>query len=346
MTCTTVWFTGPGSIELRQGPVPAPAANEVLVRARFSAISAGTELLILHGLFPPGLAKDETIPALAGKLAYPLQYGYSVVGEVIALGSGVDPAWLGRRVFCFHPHASHFLAQPAELLPIPADITSESALFLPSVETAVNLVMDGQPMVGERVAVFGQGIVGLLTTTILARFPLEMLVTFDHLPLRRQTSLALGALLSFDPGDGSLADAATTALRSSATEGGGGADLVFELSGNPQALNAAIEAAAFGGRVVIGSWYGAKNCPIELGGAFHRRRLTLTSSQVSTLAPKFSGQWTKERRMATAWSMIKAIEPVRLISHTLPIGRAREGYALAGERSGEALQIVFAYDAC
>jgi len=192
----------------------------VLVKTLLSAISSGTELLFYRGQFPRDIPLDDNIPTLQGEPSYPLKYGYSLVGQVAALGPQVDPAWLQRLVFAFHPHETHFLSTPGKLLAIPEGIAPEDAVFLPNMETAVNLVMDGAPLIGEHVVVFGQGSVGLLTTALLARFPLDSLVTLDLFPMRRQLSLEAGAHASLDPAE----------LEAIKTLQPGGADLVFEVS--------------------------------------------------------------------------------------------------------------------
>ena len=173
--------------------LPSPSAGQVLVRTIVSAISPGTELLVYRGQWPEDLPIDETIPALAGAFAYPVSYGYSAVGRVTETGTDVDPAWSGRTVFSFSPHASHFLASPDQLLVVPDSLSPDDAAFLPNMETAVNFVMDGRPMIGEVVVVFGQGVVGLLTCALLARFPLDRLVALDTCPLRRRMSAELGS---------------------------------------------------------------------------------------------------------------------------------------------------------
>ncbi len=108
------------------------------------------------------------------------------------------------------PACGRFLAQMLQVASVgtltgDARVTlttgEQTAVFLPNMETTVNLLLDGQPLLGERIVVFRQGIVGLLTTALLARFPLAQLVTVDRYPLRRQASLDLGAQVSLDPGD-------------------------------------------------------------------------------------------------------------------------------------------------
>lgn len=341
----TLFFTGPHQVEVRPEALSAPLAGEALVRTLCSAISPGTELLIYRGQFPTDLAVDETISALAGRFAYPLRYGYSAVGEVVEVGPGVDSAWLGRRVFAFQPHTEAFVAPVADLHPLPPGLTPETALFLPNMETAVNFLLDGHPRIGEAVVVFGQGVVGLLTTALLARLPLERLITLDCLPLRRAWSCRLGAHFSLDPGQPEALTEARGHLRPAPEQAAwqAGADLVYELTGAPATLDQAITAAGFGGRIVVGSWYGQKRAAVDLGGRFHRARLTLISSQVSTLTPTLHARWTKARRLDVAWRMLAELDPARLITHHFSLPEAAQAYRLLDQAPGEALQVVLTY---
>jgi 2-desacetyl-2-hydroxyethyl bacteriochlorophyllide A dehydrogenase len=325
MTRLAVFFEAPRQVAVREEPVPPPAIGEVQVQTSLSAVSPGTEMLIYRGEAPPGLQVDETLSALAGDFAYPLKYGYAVVGRVIETGPEVDPSWSGREVFAFRPHESCFVCRPEELIPLPDGIPAEDAAFLPNMETAVNFLMDARPVIGEHVAVFGQGIVGLLTTALLADFPLASLVTVDSYPQRRTASLELGATASFAPG---------------AALPGDGVDLAFELSGSPLALDPAIAACGFGARVVIGSWYGSKRVSLDLGGRFHRDRIRLISSQVSTLAPEWSGRWSKARRLEVAWEMIRRVQPSRLVTHRLPLAEAAKAYELLDRQPEDAVQVI------
>ena len=331
-----LYFTAPGQVSVREEGLPTPGNGQLLVQSLLSAISPGTELLIYRGEFPPGLPLDENIPSLQGGFSYPLQYGYATVGRVIAAGPGADPAWEGRLVFAFQPHASYFNSEPGGLIPVPAELSPEQAVFLPNMETAVNFIMDGQPLLGEHVTVFGQGIVGLLTTALLARHPLASLVTLDKYPRRRLASLDSGATACFDP-------QATDLLPRLETIQPQGADLTYELSGSPAALDQAIRVTGYAGRVVLGSWYGSKRASLDLGGRFHRSRIRLLSSQVSSLAPEFSGRWSKERRFSVAWKMLQELKPSRWITHRFPLEEAEQAYRLLDTQPGEALQVLFTY---
>jgi 2-desacetyl-2-hydroxyethyl bacteriochlorophyllide A dehydrogenase len=341
MDSRSLYFTAPRRVEVRQEALPPLAEGKVVVRALASAISPGTEMLFYRGQVPGGLHMDENIPGMDHAVAYPLKYGYSLVGEVVELGPNVDPHWLGRRVFVFHPHQSHLLVSTNELMPLPEDISVEDSVFLPNMETAVNLVMDGAPLLGEQAAVFGQGVVGLLTAALLARFPLSDLFTFDHYPLRRAASQSLGRISCFDSSQpGALAAARSQAKAQQEPDG---VDLAFELSGAPDTLNQALALTGYNGRIIVGSWYGSKRAALDLGGRFHRSRIRLISSQVSSLAPQLSGRWDKARRFATAWEMIRQLKPAHWITQRLSIEQASQAYRLLDEAPQETLQVILTY---
>ncbi len=335
-----LYFLAPGRVEVREEKISEPEPGQVGVETLISGISAGSELLIYRGQAPEHMAGDPYIPALSGSnLTFPLKYGYSSVGRVYNVGPQVDGSWLGRLVFSFQPHQSHFVAYTHELFPLPEGVSDEEAVFLPNVETAVNLVMDGRPMIGEAVVVLGQGIVGLLSTALLSRFPLDCLLTLDGYPRRREISVELGAAESFDP-----AGPDTLARLTDALETKGGADLVYELSGNPAALDMALGACGFGARIVLGSWYGKQRAAVDLGGTFHRNRVRVISSQVSTVAPELTGRWSKPRRLEVAWRWLQEIGPTRFITRRFPLERADEAYNLLHQDPSQDLQVILTYD--
>jgi 2-desacetyl-2-hydroxyethyl bacteriochlorophyllide A dehydrogenase len=339
MKRTAVTLQAPFHVEVCHEPLPPPAADEVAVHTRLSAVSAGTELLFYRGRAPKDLPLDTGLSSLSGPPGYPLRYGYAAVGEVVATGAEVPGHFMGRRVFCFHPHASQFSVKPMDTVPIPADIDDSDALFLANMETAVTLMLDGGPMIGETVAVFGQGVVGLLAAALLARHPVRHLLTVDPIPRRRKASLDMGAHAAFDS-----AEMEVLKPQLASSTAGSMADLVYELSSDPSALNAAIDLAGFGARIVIGSWYGTVPTVVNLGGRFHRSRIRVTASQVSTLPADFAARWDRARRQEIAWEMIRHIRPSRLITHEMPVERAAGAYDLLDREPEEVLQIVFTYD--
>jgi 2-desacetyl-2-hydroxyethyl bacteriochlorophyllide A dehydrogenase len=336
-------FAGPRRVEIVEEELAPPPAGHVVVRARVSAISAGTELLVYRGELPADRALDESLPALGGApFSYPARYGYAAVGEIAAVGEGVPAARLGRLVFAFAPHASAFVVADADLIEVPEGLGAERASLFASMETAVNLVLDGAPRFGERVAVLGQGVVGLLATSLLARFPLEALVVIEADPTRASRARVLGARAAV----ASLAEAraALAGAGDAASAGVGDADLTFELTGDPRALDAALALTGREGRVVVGSFYGTKRAPIDLGAHFHRGRLTIASSQVSALPPGLSGRWDRARRRRVAWGALARLDDAALVSHRFALGRAAEAYARLDAGPAQALQVLLTHD--
>jgi len=337
-----LYFLQPYEVEVRGEPMPVPEPGQVLVRTAVSAISPGTEMLFYRGQVPPDMAVDSSIEELKNTVSYPLKYGYAAVGRVISVGQGVDSHWLGQMVFLFHPHESHFITAVANLHPLPQGLPAETAVFLPLMETAVSFLMDGQPLIGEQVALLGQGIVGLLTTALLAQYPLACLVTFDHFPLRRRWSRRLGAHGALDPGAADTPEQLQSYFGKNQPYAG--ADLVYELTGNPQALDEAIALVGYDGRVLIGSWYGQKQAPLALGGRFHRNHVRLISSQVSSIAPRWRGRFDQARRLQITWSQLKRHQPEKLITHRFPLAQAAQAYQLLEQSPGSAVQIIFTYE--
>jgi 2-desacetyl-2-hydroxyethyl bacteriochlorophyllide A dehydrogenase len=330
----TLYFTAPGQVEVREEGLSTLTPGQVLVETLVSAISPGTEMLVYRGQFPTELADEHD--AVSSRIQYPLAYGYACVGRVVELGPQVDQAWRDRLIFSFQPHTSHFISVTESLFPPPESMLPETACFLPNAETAVNLVQDGAPILGERVLVFGQGIVGLLTAALLTEFPLEVLATVDGLPRRRDASLALGLDSCLDPTSPTFLDAARSLFPS-------GADLCLELSGVPAALDDAIRLTTFSGRVVIGSWYGTKRAALDLGGSFHRSRIKLISSQVSSISPELSARWSKSRRFDVAWKALERIRPEKWITQQFTLDQAPEAYRLLDENPSETIQVIFKY---
>ena len=338
MPAKSLFFTGPEEVAVRREPIPDPPEGEVLVETEVSAISPGTELLIYRGEAPVELAADEEIDALSGGLDFPLAYGYAAVGRVTAVGAGVGDDWQGRRVFAFHPHRSHVTTAPENLVALPPDCPPEVAAFLANAECAVNFAMDGRPTVGERVAVFGQGVVGLLTAALLAEYPLAELLTVDLHERRRELGEQFGADETLSPEEDDVVD------RLRGEDRPRGPDLAYELTGDPGALDTAVAASGFHTRLIVGSWYGSKPATLDLGGRFHRDRVRLQSSQVSTVAPPFRGRWSKKRRLDVAIDLLTYLDPTGLITHRFPVERAAEAYRLLDERPEDAVQVLLTYD--
>lgn len=307
--------------------------NDVIVETTVSAISPGTELLLYHGEVPEQMAADETLETLDGDLSYPTTYGYAAVGDVVKAGKEATDR-VDERVFAFHPHQNRFCVDSDNLISIPDGLDDETASLLPTAETATNFLLDGSPRVGERVVVFGAGVIGLCTIQLLANFPISELVVIEPIPGRRELARTFGADRALDPSacDNIFNDHDPP-----------GADLVYEVSGQPAALNAAIDVVGYDGRIIVGSWYGNKPTELELGGDFHRDRITLTSSQVSTINPDLRGRWNTDRRLSVAIDQLNAIDVDALITDRVSFDDASSAYRRLTEVPESTLQVLLTY---
>ena len=330
MQARAVHFVAPRRVELREVELPEVSGGHVLVATEWSGISSGTELLAYRGEVDPDLPLDETLGALAGTFTYPFRYGYSAVGRVVQPAA---PFQEGQRVFAFHPHQDRFVADAREVVDVDG-LDPRAATLYPGVETALQVCLDASPRLGETVVVVGLGAVGILVAVLLARTGAVVLGS-DPEPARQAAARAFG-VRAIDPGEVPEVVAAETGRR--------GADLVVEASGNPQALAASLGLLAHEGTAVICSWYGTKPVPLPLGAAFHRRRLALRSTQVSTLPAALTARWDRRRRAELAWRLARELPLPVLATHAFAFEQAAEAYACADRKEGGLIHAALRYD--
>jgi 2-desacetyl-2-hydroxyethyl bacteriochlorophyllide A dehydrogenase len=328
MKARAVHFVAPRRVELREVEVPDPPEGHLLVATEWSGISSGTELLAYRGEVDPDLPLDETLGALAGTFAYPFRYGYSAVGRVVRPAA---PFREGQRVFAFHPHQDRFVADARAVVPVD-DLDPRAATLYPMVETALQVCLDAAPRLGETVVVVGLGAVGILAAALLARTGAVVLGSEPE-PARRTAAAAFG-VRAVDPGEVGEVVAAET---------GRGADLVVEASGNPGALASTLGVLAHEGTALVCSWYGTKPVPLPLGAAFHRRRLALRSTQVSTLPAALSARWDRRRRTELAWRLARELPLAALATHGFPFEQAAEAYACADRKDDGLIHAALRY---
>lgn len=301
----------PGHVEVRDESLPTLTDGQVLIRTACSGISGGTEMLAFRGELDGDTTLDESIGALDGTFRYPFRYGYSCVGVVEKSRSELHE---GAMVFAFHPHQDAFVVDAREVVGVGA-VDPRIATLFPLVETALQITLDAGPRFEETVVVFGLGAVGVLTALLLQRSGARVLAA-DPQSWRRSVATSLG-IESFEP------DALPDALASS----GRSVPLVIEVSGSPAALRSALPLLAHEGVALVASWYGTKDVSLPLGGDFHRRRLTIRSTQVSTIPAPLSGRWTIEGRRQAAIGLLSELPLDRLATHSFEFGRAQDAYA-------------------
>jgi 2-desacetyl-2-hydroxyethyl bacteriochlorophyllide A dehydrogenase len=296
-----LWFVEPRHVEIR--PVDVDARDhDLLVRTTVSGISAGTELLAYRGGIDPSTPLDETIGALGGTFAFPFRYGYACVGTVESSG-GVVPH--GATVFAFHPHQDVFAVATGDAVVVDG-VEPAVAAMLPLVETALQICLDADVQLGGRVVVTGLGVVGALTALLLRRAGVDVLGV-DPREDRRKLAIDLG-IDAVEPQDARDAVLERT--------DGTGVDVVVESSGAPAALGPALRWLRHEGTALVASWYGSEQVPLPLGGAFHRRRLAIRSTQVSSIPARLSPAWDRRRRLLAARDLLSVLPLDALATHT------------------------------
>jgi 2-desacetyl-2-hydroxyethyl bacteriochlorophyllide A dehydrogenase len=307
-----VVFEAPRRVVIAPVDPGSPGDGDIVVRTLWSGISAGTEMLAYRGEIDPALLLDETIGALGGSFAFPFRYGYSCVGRA-ERSRGLAPD--GRLVFAFHPHQDVFVAA-AEDVVVLDDVDPRLATMFPLVETALQVALDAGPVLEQPVAVVGLGAVGILSGLLLQRAGARVL-GIEPLEERRAIAETVGL----------EAAAPEVAAGLIATHAPAGLPLVVEVSGRPEALAAALPLLAHEGEALVVSWYGTKDVRLPLGAEFHRRRLRIRSTQVSTIPAALTASWSRQRRRSVARELLQALPLTPLATHSYPFEQAGEAFA-------------------
>ncbi|MFC8866971.1 zinc-binding alcohol dehydrogenase [Streptomyces sp. NPDC057148] len=281
-TARAFWLDSPGRGVIREARLSEPGADEVLVRTLFSGVSRGTETLVFGGRVPESQYAAMRAPFQEGDFPGPVKYGYLNVGVVEAGPRDL----VGRTVFCLYPHQTRYVVPAAAVTPVPPAVPAGRAVLAGTVETAVNALWDAAPLVGDRIAVVGGGMVGCSVAALLARFPGVRVQLVDTDPERAKAADALG--VGFASPDDAL----------------GGLDLVVHASATEAGLARSLELLRPEGTVLELSWYGDRSVALPLGEAFHSRRLTLRGSQVGTVSPVRAATRTYADRLALALDLL------------------------------------------
>src|SRR5689334_5825276 len=271
------WLRAPGRGEIRPVSLPEPGRDDVVVRTLRSGVSRGTETLVYRGGVPP------RAPFQEGDFPGPVKYGYLSVGAV----EEGPPELRGRTVFCLYPHQTAYVVPAGAVTVVPDDVPPARAVLAGTVETAVNALWDAAPLLGDRVAVVGAGMVGCCVARLLSRFPATEVTLVDVDARRAGVAAALGADFALP------VDAA------------GALDLVFHTSATSAGLQRSLDLLAPEGTVIELSWYGDSEVQLSLGGAFHSGRLGIRASQVGTVSPARSARRTTGDRLVLALDLLR-----------------------------------------
>jgi len=203
---------------------------------------------------------------------------------------------------------------------------------------AYNAVLGADIHLGEDVAVFGQGVIGLLTTR-LAQLNGARVTAVDALDVRLESARRHGAEVTLN----ARTDKVAERLRE-ATEGRG-ADAAIEISGAYPALHEALRSVAVGGRVVASGFYQGEGAGLRLGDEFHHNRAQLICSQIGGVPQQLAGRWSVERLQQTFLRLVAEgrVDVDPLVSHVVPVAEAADAYTLLDRRPEDALQVVLEF---
>jgi NADPH:quinone reductase-like Zn-dependent oxidoreductase len=280
-----LWLTDKERAEFREEELPPLGENEVRIRSRFGAISRGTEALVFRGAVPQSEYATMRAPLQQGDFPFPIKYGYAVVGTIV---SGPDER-LGETVFCLHPHQDVFDAPAQMAIPLPTSVPPARAVLAANMETALNGLWDAGILPGDRVAVVGGGLVGLLVAYLAAGIPGTEVTIVDINDDRRRLADMFGCGF-------------ITTIEAQSKPGD--RDVVIHTSASGAGLASAIALAGFEARIVEMSWYGERMPDVPLGGRFHSQRLSIVGSQVGHVPPSRRSRWPLSRRMAKALELL------------------------------------------
>ncbi|WP_285776992.1 zinc-binding dehydrogenase [Microtetraspora sp. NBRC 13810] len=337
-----ITIEGPGVVSLRTEPPVELEPGCVRVRTIYSGVSAGTELTAYRGTNPYLSRRWDSEHRLftEGQThSYPLAgWGYQEVGEVVEAAPDVGGPPIGSLVWGVWGHRAEAVL-PADKVAghvLPPGADPLTGVFARVGAIALNAVHAADVHLGDEVAIFGQGVIGLLATR-LAVLSGAGVVAADVIPARLELARRFGAAEAFDVRCGSVAEFVRKRVE--------GTDLAIELSGTNQGLHEAIRTVRRGGRVVAAGFYQGDGIGLRLGEEFHHNQVQLVSSQIGGVATWLANRWDVERLQRTFMDLaLKGeVDTGALVSHVVGADRAAEAFELLDRRPAEVLQLVFRF---
>ncbi len=342
-----VTFEGPREVGIRDYEDPPLGPREVRLQTLYSGISAGTELTAYRGS-NPYLAKrwePERRLFVQGEtsLEYPVEgWGYEEVGQVAEVGVGVTKVETGEVVYGTWGHRSTKVVDEdwAAARILPAGVDPVVGVFSRIGAIALNAVLDANVHVGEFVAVFGQGVPGLIAAQ-LARLNGGTVIAVDGIRRRLELAGELGATHVINFREKSPAEEIK-----GLTEGRG-ADVSVEISGSYPALHEAIRSTAYNSNVVSAGFFQGEGAGLYLGEEFHHNRIRVVCSQIFGLNPALDHRWSVERLEKTVMALAAegrvSLEP--LVTHVFDADEAEKAFGLLDQSPapGEVVQTVLKF---
>ena len=316
-----LWYVAPGKAELRAATIGDRKPDEVLVRSLYSGLSRGTERLIFEGRVPESEWARMKAPAQEGEFPFPVKYGYSTVGEVEDGPAGLK----GKKVFALYPHQERFILPADKVFVLPDNVPAKRAVLAANMETALNILWDGNAQPADKIAIVGGGIVGALVAALASRLPGAEVTLVDIDPAREKTAKAVGAGF---------------ALPGQAPED---VDLVIHTTASAEGLTLALKLAGVEATIVEASWFGAGMVNVPLGDTFHSRRLRLVSSQVGNICASRAKRWDMRRRLEAAIRLLADDRLDALVGEEVPFAELPQQLSRLLSRAAPGLGALVRY---
>jgi threonine dehydrogenase-like Zn-dependent dehydrogenase len=340
-----VTFEGSREVGIREYEERPLQPNEIQLRTLYSGISAGTELSAYRESNPylskrwdddRRLFLDEGV-----SLRHPIEgWGYEEVGEVAEVGSAVTRVRPGEVVWGTWGHKSTTVVDEdwAAQRTLRSDVDPMIGIFSRIGAIALNAVLDADVHVGEYVAVFGQGVPGLIAAQ-LARLNGGTVIAVDGIAKRLGLAKELGAVHVIDFTKQRPAEEIKDLTENR------GADVCIEISGSYQALHEAIRSTAYNSKVVSSGFFQGEGIGLSLGEEFHHNRVNVVCSQIFGVSPALDHRWTVERLERTVMNLAaeERIGLKPLVTHTFRVEDADEAFRLLDEDPSEAVQVILKF---
>jgi threonine dehydrogenase-like Zn-dependent dehydrogenase len=364
--------TAPRTPVLRPYDEPPLGPRDIRIRTEFASPKHGTELVgyrndpAANRPYDPNRGAAFPRPAEEGLKAFPRRLGNMAVGVVAETGPEVSRFRVGDRVYGHFPIRETQSCDQDACDPLPDGMTPEAAVCLDPAVMAFAM-RDAGIKLGDRVAVFGLGAIGLMCVQLAKLAGAEQVVGIDFLGNRRALAADYGADRVLDPREtGNDAGLAVRELfgppgprptwapgprvlggyREDPTQvGERGADVTVETSGSIRALHDAIRAARFGGTVAVISYYGGEAAGLFLGDEFHVNRLNLVSCRAQSLPMRDFPAWTLARYAAVCeeWLRTNRLRTDGIVTPVVPLRDAAEAYREIDEHPERSIKLGIAF---
>lgn len=293
--------TAPEQVAFGDVDLPTPTPTQIRVRSRWGAAKHGTEMALYKGYAGPRGSYDDNLRLFDGDgetVRYPSPLGNMCVGEVVEMGSDVVGIAVGDLVFGHGPFRQEHVWEADRVRSLPDGLPWQAAVCLDPADFALGAIRDGHVRIGDAVAVFGLGAIGLLALQLARHAGAHPVIGVDPIALRRNTAMVCGADLVLDP------TACDVGREIRLATDGRGADVCIEYSGHHLALQQALRGVTYLGTVVAGAWPGAYPAGLDFGAEAHFNRPSIVFSRACSEPNPEHPNWNETRLLEVAWRLL------------------------------------------